>query len=69
MTERKYMIRYNTSNDKVSKVIREWCKENNYIYSFETDEREREFFVYPFTIVAPSYAEEELIERIRTKTG
>lgn len=62
------MIRYKTSNDKVCKAVRRWCRENNYIYSFETDSKDKEFYVYPFTIVAPSYMENDLKEQIRKST-
>ena len=58
------MIRYNTSNDRVCKTIRKWCKDNNFIYSFETDRNENEHHVYPFKIVAPSYMENDLIKTI-----
>ncbi len=58
------MIRYNTSSDRICKVIRNWCRENNYIYTFD-DEDKKCTDIYPFIILAPSYAEEELIERIR----
>ncbi|MBR0418035.1 MAG: hypothetical protein IJI66_02575 [Erysipelotrichaceae bacterium] len=59
------MIRYSTSNDKVCKVIRDWCRRNNYIFSFEdTDNKANE--VYPFVILASSKAEKELMELIST---
>lgn len=58
------MIRYSTSNDRICKIIRSWCRENNYIYRFDDEDRKCTD-IYPFIILAPSYAEEELIERIR----
>ncbi len=58
------MIRYSTSNDRICKIIRYWCRENNYIYTFDDEDRKCTV-IYPFSILAPSYAEEELIERIR----
>ena len=58
------MIRYSTSNDRICKIIRSWCRENNYIYTFD-DEDKKNIDIYPFVILAPSYAEEELIEKIR----
>jgi len=58
------MIRYSTSNDRICKIIRSWCRENNYIYTFDDEDRKCTD-IYPFIILAPSYAEEELIERIR----
>ncbi len=57
------MIRYNTSNDRICKIIRSWCKEKEYIYSFD-EVGKKNTDVYPFIIFAPSYAEKELIERI-----
>ena len=59
------MIRYNTSNDRICKIVRNWCRENSYIYRFD-DEDNKNSDVYPFVMLAPSYAERELIERIRT---
>ena len=58
------MIRYNTSNDRICKVIRSWCRENKYIYKFD-DEDKKNTCIYPFVILAPSDAEKKLIERIR----
>ena len=60
------MLRYNTSNDRVCRVIRDWCRENNYYYSFEPSDRDHDFCIYPFRILAPSYAEDGLLERIRS---
>ena len=57
------MIRYNTSNDRICKTIRSWCRENGYIYRFDDNENT---CTYPFVILAPSDVENELIERIRT---
>jgi|GEM_PF-5813173 len=57
------MIRYNTSNDRICKIIRSWCRENNYIYTFD-DEDKKTVCIYPFVILAPSYAKKELMERI-----
>ena len=59
------MIRYNTSNDRTCKIIRDWCKQNKYIYTFDVEDR-KNIDTYPFVILAPSYAEKELIETIRT---
>ncbi|MBQ6478246.1 MAG: hypothetical protein IJI44_02635 [Erysipelotrichaceae bacterium] len=56
------MIRYSTSNDRICKIIRNWCRKNNFLYSFDEDDRG---CVYPFVILAPSHAEKELMERIR----
>ena len=61
------MIRYNTSNDRISRIIRDWCIRNSYIYSFSDDEKDE--CVYPFVILAPSYAETDLKEQIRLSTG
>ena len=61
------MIYYNTSNDKISKIIVKWCKDNNYIFSFDTKDKERNYYTYPFTIVAPSYQEEDLLKRIEER--
>ena len=58
------MITYSTSNDRISKVIRQWCRENSYTYSFESDSKEDACCVYPFMIDAPQDAEKDLIERI-----
>ena len=63
------MIRYSTSNDRVCKEVRDWCRQNNYIYSFDEEDRKTGYCVYPFVILAPSYAEKDLIERIRPHTG
>ena len=41
----------------------------DYIYSFETNKEDKEFYVYPFTIVAPSYMENDLKEQIRKSTA
>ncbi len=59
------MIRYNTSSERICKAIISWCRQNNYIYSFDEEDKKCTD-VYPFIILAPSYAEEELIERVRT---
>ena len=59
------MIRYNTSNDRICKAVISWCKENRYLYSFDTDDRDRNLYVYPFTIAAPSSKETELIDMVR----
>ena len=61
------MIRYNTSNDRISRIIRDWCIRNSYIYSFSDDDTDG--CVYPFVILAPSYAETDLKEQIRLSTG
>ncbi len=58
------MIRYSTSNDRICRIIRSWCRENNYIYTFD-DEDKKNIDIYPFVILAPSCVEEDLIERIR----
>jgi len=47
------MIRHDTSNDKIAKIIINWCKENSFAYSFDTKNKERNFYTYPFTIEAP----------------
>lgn len=57
------MFRYSTSNDRICRIIRNWCRENNYIYSFDEEDK-KNMDIYPFIILAPSYVEKELIERI-----
>ena len=57
------MIRYSTSNDRKCKAVRNWCREHGYAYSF--DEKDRSSETYPFVILAPSYAEEDMRNAIR----
>jgi hypothetical protein len=59
------MIYYNTSNDKICRLVIEWCKDNNYLYSLDTENKERNMNIYPFTILAPSYQENNLLEKIK----
>ena len=60
------MIRYSTSNDRKCKLIRNWCRENGYAYSFDEEEKGN-VDTYPFVILAPSYAKEDLLDAIRTE--
>ena len=62
-----HMIRHDTSNDKIAKIIINWCKENSFAYSFDTKNKERNFYTYPFTIEAPLQRREELMELISGK--
>ena len=62
------MIRYNTSSDRLCKIIRNWCKENNYYFSLEPSDGEKDTDVYPFRILAPSYMEDDLLKEIRLRT-
>ncbi len=48
------MIHIDTSKDRTAKAIIKWCKENEYDYSFETKDKERNIETYPFNISAPS---------------
>ena len=61
------MIRHDTSNDKIAKIIINWCKENGFAYSFDTKNKERNFYTYPFTIDAPLQRREELMDLISGK--
>ena len=61
------MIRYSTSNDRKSKLIRNWCRENGYAYGFEDDDK-NSIDTYPFIILAPSYAEKDLLNAIEAET-
>lgn len=61
------MIRYDTSSDKIAKTIIGWCKENGYPYVFDTKNKERNYFTYPFTIEAPLQRRDELMELISGK--
>lgn len=56
------MVRFDTSNDKESKRIVDWCKKNNYQYSFELKDKERNMFTYPFNIEAPSDLQNKMKE-------
>ncbi len=58
------MIRYDTSNDKTAKAIICWCRQKRYQYSFETRDRQRICFVYPFDIDAPEEFKKDLEEYI-----
>ena len=58
------MIYYDTSKDKECKAIVKWCKDHNYIYGFETKDKFRSLETYPFNILAPSYMEDDLIEKL-----
>ena len=58
------MIRHDTSSDKVAKIIINWCKENSFAYSFDTKNKERNFYTYPFTIDASLQRRDELMELI-----
>ena len=55
------MIRYNTSNDRKCKQIRNWCREKGYAYSFDDKDKDN-IDTYPFVILAPSYEKEELLK-------
>lgn len=57
------MIRYSTSNDRICKLIRDWCRKNRFIYSFE-EKGNKDNDVYPFVILAGSEAEKELMKLI-----
>ena len=61
------MIRYSTSNDRKCKMIRNWCRENGYAYSFDEEDK-GSVDTYPFVILAPSYAEKDLLDVIETET-
>jgi len=61
------MIRYSTSNDRKCKLIRNWCRKNGYAYGFEDDDK-KSLDIYPFVILAPSYAEKDLLDVIETET-
>ena len=61
------MIRYSTSNDRKCKLIRNWCRENGYAYGFEDNDK-KSIDTYPFVILAPSYAEKDLLDAIETET-
>jgi len=61
------MIRYDTSSDKIAKIIINWCKENGFVYSFDTKNKERNFYTYPFTIDAPLQRRDELMDLISGK--
>ena len=63
------MIHYDTSNDKISKVIVEWCKEKNYLFYFDIKDKERNYNTYPFNIDAPSEAKDELIQKIKSASS
>ncbi|MBQ1533444.1 MAG: hypothetical protein IIZ64_01345 [Erysipelotrichaceae bacterium] len=60
------MIRYSTSNDRKCRLVRNWCRENGYAYSFD-DKDQKNTDTYPFVILAPSYAKEDLLDAIRTE--
>ncbi len=60
------MIRYSTSNDRKCKLIRNWCRENGYAYSFDDKDR-KNTDTYPFVILAPSYVKEDLLNTIRAE--
>ena len=47
-------------------MIRNWCRENGYAYGFEDDKKSLD--IYPFVILAPSYAEKDLLDVIETET-
>ena len=61
------MIHYNTSNDKQSKKIVTWCKENGCTYSFDTKNKERREFTYPFDLIVPREKIAELKELLGTE--
>ena len=61
------MIRYSTSNDRKCKLIRNWCRENGYAYGFEDNDK-NSIDTYPFVILAPSYAEKDLLNAIEAET-
>ena len=56
------MIKYDTSKDLVAKIILKWCKDNDFIYSFETKDKSRNIVTYPFNISAPIEMKDELIQ-------
>ncbi|MBR4462401.1 MAG: hypothetical protein IKS51_07470 [Erysipelotrichaceae bacterium] len=57
------MIRYNTSNDRVCKLVIKWCRVNGYRYAFSSNSNSE--CVYPFEIDAPSCSETELGNMIK----
>ena len=59
-----HMIRHDTSNDRIAKIIVNWCKENGFAYSFDTKNKERNFYTYLFTIDASLQRRDELMELI-----
>ena len=61
------MIRYNTSNDNVCKLVISWCRENGYSYTFSGNGNSE--CVYPFEIDAPSYSETELGNMLQKEIG
>ena len=61
------MIRYNTSNDKLCKIIVKWCKDNNFIYTLDPQEGEKETDAYHFRIFAPEYMKDDFKENIRRR--
>ena len=58
------MVSYDTSNDKTAKAIICWCRQKHYKYSFETRDRQRICFVYPFDIDSPEEFKKDLEEYI-----
>ena len=58
------MIRYSTSKDRECRLIIRWCKEHKYIYRLEETSGKANTDVYPFSILAPSYMESELLEKL-----
>ena len=42
------------------------CRENGYAYSFDEEEKGN-VDTYPFVILAPSYAKEDLLDAIRAE--
>ena len=56
------MIKFNTSNDAICKIVTKWCKENNYHYYFDTKNKDNNDCSYPFVIEAPNNLESDLLE-------
>lgn len=58
------MIRYSTSKDRECRLVIRWCREHKYIYRLEENSKKGDTDVYPFAILAPSYMESELLEKL-----
>jgi hypothetical protein len=44
-----------------------WCKDNNFIYTLEPEEGEKETDAYHFRIFAPEYMKDDFKENIRRR--
>ena len=58
------MIYYYTSKDSECRIVIDWCREHNYIYKLDGNENRNDFCVYPFSILAPSYMEKDLMKKL-----